>query len=191
MQPLRSRRPVLWDGSIDPRGCPRQESTPFPPGSAVVQINTERFGTLDIGNDQIFLFPQGLIGMESLRQWALIGEPSNEAVAWFQSIARPDRAVPVISPRSFFGDYRVHVARRELTPLLLTAATEVYVLTTVAGHVGRLSTNLRAPMLINLDRRLGAQVITEDQRPLRQPLQLPAADVSGPVAQPTIRRVAA
>ena len=144
-----------------------------------MQINTERFGRLEIRSDEIFLFPQGFIGMESLRQWALVGEPNNGAVAWFQSIARPDRAVPVISPRSFFGDYRVHVARRELTPLLLTASTELYVLTTVAGHVGRLSTNLRAPMLINLDRRLGTQVITEDNRPLRQALSLPAAMIAG------------
>ncbi len=157
-----------------------------------MQITTERFGNLDIRSDQVFLFPQGLIGMESLRQWALIGEPSNQSVAWFQSIARPDRAVPVISPRSFFGDYRVHVARRELAPLLLTACTEVYVLTTVAGHVGRLSTNLRAPLVINLDRRLGAQVITEDQRPLRQTLQLePAAAVSGMEIGGSVRRVAA
>jgi flagellar assembly factor FliW len=110
--------------------------------------------------------------MESLRQWALLPDPENPVVAWLQSASRGDRAIPLISPRAFFADYRVHVTRRELACLHLQPGSELYVLTTISGHVGRLTTNLRSPLLLNFQRRLGCQVITGDEQPIQQSLPL-------------------
>ena len=154
-----------------------------------MRIDTQRFGTIRLNADQLFLFPQGLIGMESLRQWALMPDPDNDSVAWLQSASRGDRAVPVISPRAFFSGYRVHVTRRELASLHIQPGAEMYVLTAVAGHVGKLTTNLRSPLLLNLNRRLGCQIITSDDQPIRQPI--PVAQSSKQVsAVELIRRVA-
>lgn len=145
-----------------------------------MRIDTQRFGTLELNPDQLFLFPQGLIGMESLRQWALLPDLDNPAVAWLQSASRGDRAIAVISPRAFFSDYRVHVTRRDLACLHMQAGAEVYVLSTVSGHVGRLTTNLRSPLLLNLSRRLGCQVITGDEQPIQMalPIGAPSSQVS-------------
>lgn len=127
--------------------------------------------------------------METLRQWALLPDPANEAVAWLQSAARGDRALALISPRAFFDDYRVHVTRRDLQTLHMTNGSEIYVMTTVAGHSDQMTTNLRAPLLLNLDRRLGTQVITDDKQPLRHPVPVTAKSAHPSVAE-TIRRVA-
>jgi flagellar assembly factor FliW len=135
-----------------------------------MRIDTQRFGTLRLESDDLFLFPQGLIGMDTLRQWALLPDPENESVAWLQSASRGDRALPLISPRAFFPDYRVHLTRRALSCLHLRPGAEVYVMTTVSGRAGKMVTNLRAPVVINLDRKLGCQVITADDQPLRHPL---------------------
>ena len=137
-----------------------------------MRIDTTRFGTLNLKADQLFLFPQGLIGMETLRQWALLPDQLNPSVAWLQSASRGDRAIPMVSPRAFFADYRVHVSRRELACLHMQPGAELYVLTAVSGHVGRLTTNLRSPLLLNLNRRLGCQVITGDEQPIQEPLPL-------------------
>ena len=137
-----------------------------------MRIDTQRFGTLRLNADQLFLFPQGLIGMETLRQWALLPDRDNASVAWLQSASRGDRAIAVVSPRAFFDDYRVHVTRRELAGLRMQLGSEIYVLTAISGHVGRLTTNLRSPMLLNLSRRLGCQVITSDDQPIQSPLPL-------------------
>lgn len=150
-----------------------------------MRIDTTRFGTLSLKASELFLFPQGLIGMEALRQWALLPDPGNPSVAWLQSASRGDRAIAVISPRLFFPDYRVSVSRRELSSLRMRPETEIYVLAAVSGHVGRLTINLRAPMLLNLNLRLGCQVITNDDQPLQQTmpaaasLQIESADSSG------------
>ncbi len=149
--------------------------------SMTMQIDTQRFGSLRLSADQLFLFPQGLIGMETLRQWALLPDPTNESVAWLQSASRGDRAIALISPRAFFGDYRVHVTRRELACLHMQPGAQMYVMTTVSGHVGKLSTNLRSPLLLNLSRRLGCQVITSDDQPIQMALPL-ASSASASIA---------
>ena len=135
-----------------------------------MRIDTQRFGTLRFETDQLFLFPQGLIGMESLRHWALLPDEANPSVAWLQSASRGDRAIALISPRAFFDDYRVHISRRELACLHLKPGAELYVMTTVSGHVGKLTTNLRSPILLNLSRRLGCQVITDDEQSIQKAL---------------------
>ena len=146
-----------------------------------MRIETERFGSLQIDERELFLFPQGIIGLETLRQWALIPDPENSTVAWLQSASRGDRALAVISPRVFVQDYRVHVSRRSLETLQLRSDHRTYVLTTLAGGVGRLTTNLRAPIIMNLDRRLGVQVITGDDQPMQHPLPT-ASSVSSRLA---------
>ena len=153
-----------------------------------MRINTQRFGTLSLNADQLFLFPQGLIGMETLRQWALLPDLENPSVAWLQSASRGDRAIALISPRAFFPDYRIHVGRRDLAALHMRPGAEVYVMTTVSGHVGKLTTNLRSPLLLNLSRRLGCQVITSDEQPIQQPLPLVLA--KQPTVSDIVRRVA-
>ncbi len=153
-----------------------------------MRINTQRFGTLDLNADQLFLFPQGLIGMETLRQWALLPDPENTSVAWLQSASRGDRAIALISPRAFFDNYRVHVSRRDLAALHMRPGAEVYVMTTVSGHVGKLTTNLRSPLLLNLNRRLGCQVITSDDQPIQQ--RLPIAVPLQPSVSEIVRQAA-
>lgn len=149
-----------------------------------MRIETQRFGNIVLDQDQLFLFPAGLIGMESLRDWALLPDLENSAVAWLQSASRGDRALPLISPRAFFPDYRVQVSRRELAGLHMRPGAEMYVLTTVSGHSGKLTTNLRSPILLNLSRRLGCQVITDNEYPLQQPVSsLQQADLFEPLSK--------
>ena len=136
-------------------------------GSKVMRIETDRFGIIQVDEQELFLFPQGLIGLETLRQWALLPDPENPSVAWLQSASRGDRALAVISPRAFVPDYRVHVSQRSIEVLQLRSNHRTYIVTTVAGGVGRLTTNLRAPIIMNLDRRLGCQVVTGDEQPMQ------------------------
>ncbi len=142
-----------------------------------MRIETSRFGQLQITDDQLLLFPQGLVGMGTLRQWILVADPGSEAVAWLQSASCSDKALAVVSPRAFMSGYKVRVGQRELSPLNLRPGDETYVLTTLAGHVGSLVTNLRAPIIVNLTRRLGCQVVTSDDQPLRYPLPMQGSSI--------------
>jgi flagellar assembly factor FliW len=145
-----------------------------------VQIETSHFGTLEIEPTDILLFPHGVIAYENCRHWVLLADSDNPALAWLQSTSRPEVALPVVSPRRFAPDYRVHVAKGQLAPLEFSQFDQAYVLSIVSQSDGDLTLNLRAPLIINLDRRLGRQVITADEQSVAKLL----------VATPALRKSA-
>jgi len=132
-----------------------------------MEISTSRFGSVDIEADDILLFPSGLVGFEECRHWVILADSDNDSVAWLQCITHPQVAAPVVSPRRFLNDYQVRVARAELTPLQLTSVDNAYVLAIVSRDGARFTVNLKAPLIINLDGRLGRQVITSDDQPMQ------------------------
>lgn len=151
-----------------------------------MKITTERFGTLEVPCDQLFLFPRGLIGLENRRQWALIPDVDNPSMAWLQSTARAELALPVISPRAFFSDYKARVSQRDLTILQLRPGHETFILTTLADHDAGMTTNLRAPIILNMESRLGAQLVTNDEQPIRQPMPVSNSDATAGTAAVTV-----
>lgn len=138
-----------------------------------MQIQTTRFGPVRIEADDILLFSEGLAGFEHYRHWVLLADADNEAVAWLQCVSDPQTALPLISPRRFAPGYQVRVSRDQLTPLELAAMDQAFVLAVLSRHQEQLTMNLKAPLIINLDRRIGRQVIVCDEQPLRAELLAP------------------
>ncbi|MEM9826268.1 MAG: flagellar assembly protein FliW [Planctomycetota bacterium] len=137
-----------------------------------MHLETQRFGNIEVANEQLLLFPGGLIGMERLRQWAMIPDAQNDSLAWLQSTSNGRIALPVISPRLYFPDYRVRISPRGLESLRIRPGQATYILTTVSEHGDQITTNLHAPLVINVHERLGAQIVTTDTQPLRQRISL-------------------
>lgn len=146
-----------------------------------MQINTTRFGLVNFEVDDILHFPHGLIGFEDCRHWVLLGDAENEALGWLQCVPRPEVALPVVSPRRFVPEYQVRVTRGQLAPLELSQFDQAFVLTVISQNQADLTVNLKAPLVVNLNRRIGRQVITTDEQPL-------AHRVASPT--PALRRVA-
>lgn len=130
-------------------------------------IHTTRFGSVEIEPEDILLFPNGLIGFSECRHWVLLADADNDSVGWLQNIARPDLAVAVISPRRFAPEYQVRIARGQLDSLQLSDVDQAYVLVVVGKNDDSLTLNLKAPLVVNLDRRIGRQVVTNDEQPLQ------------------------
>jgi flagellar assembly factor FliW len=126
---------------------------------------------MDVDVDDLVNFPNGLWGLESCRQWVLLADQQSDALAWLQSVERSEIALAVTSPRRFVPGYQMRVARRELAPLALDDAAAVRVLVIVSRAAGGLSLNLKAPLVINLQRRVGRQVVTNGDLPIRYELR--------------------
>jgi flagellar assembly factor FliW len=141
-----------------------------------MQIATSRFGLVDIETDDILCFPTGIAGFEETQHWVLLADADNDAVAWLQSVQEEAIALAVVSPRRFVAEYQVRVARSQLAGLELSSVEDAHVLAILARHEGQLTLNLKAPLVVNLDARLGRQVITSDEQPLR--LELAGTNLS-------------
>lgn len=138
-----------------------------------MEINTSRFGALQVLPSDILVFEQGLIGLRSCRRWVVLADAHNPALGWLQSIEDGEIALGVVSPRRFVGDYQLRVARGELDSLKLTNTADAQVVVIVSRHPEGLSLNLRAPLVINVEGRRGRQVIAKDPLPVR--LVLPSS----------------
>jgi flagellar assembly factor FliW len=130
-------------------------------------IRTTRFGTLTVHAEDVIEFPLGVVGFEQCRQWVLLADSTNESLGWLQSTSRPETALPVVSPRRFVPDYRFRTYRSELAPLELASLDDTQVLAIVSQHDGRLTLNLKAPILVNVKTRTARQIVVNDDHPLQ------------------------
>jgi flagellar assembly factor FliW len=135
-------------------------------------VNTTRFGQIEVSQEHVILFPQGLIGFETCRHWVILPDDANPDVAWLQSVSQGQVALPIMSPRKLAIDYRVNVSRRQLTPISMHASDRVFIMTVISKTGRTLTTNLRSPLVINMTRRLACQVVTDDAQPLALPLSV-------------------
>ena len=137
-----------------------------------MNISTTRFGNVNIDEGDVLTFIDGLIGMEQCRRWVLLADAQNSALGWMQSLDRPDVALAVVSPRRFVPDYRVHAARRDVQPLGFDNQDDAQVLVIVSQANDSLILNLKAPLVICLEQRLGRQVVARDDHAVQHRLQL-------------------
>ena len=135
-----------------------------------MKINTSRFDRVEIQADDILFFRNGLLGFEACQHWVVLADGENRSVAWLQSVQNPDVAMPVVSPRRFVPDYQVKIDPRDVEKLQLKAVEQAYVLGIVSRDSEVLTLNLRAPVVINLNRRIGYQIITVDPQPIQYEL---------------------
>lgn len=135
-----------------------------------MRVHTSRFGPLEVGDDAVVDFPDGLIGLEGGR-FALVGR-GDEDFLWLQSLEDPALAVPVTEPGRFFPGYVLELAEADAQRVGGTADAEVYVVVRAAGALEECTANLRAPILVREGR--GHQVLNQaDDAPLRAPLLAP------------------
>ncbi|GIW94980.1 MAG: flagellar assembly factor FliW [Pirellulaceae bacterium] len=138
-------------------------------------VRSVRFGDLQVSGDQVFVFPDGLVGFEHLRHFVLVAEEKRPQVIWLQALADPGLAFAAISPRAVAEQYRLRVARGQLAPLGRLSGQPLHVLALLSAHDGQLWANLKAPIVIDQPHAVGCQVISLDDWPVSYPVaSLPA-----------------
>ncbi len=129
-------------------------------------VKTRYFGEIEIDDEKIIRFEDGLIGFEDLKSFTLVYNNENEesSIRWLQSIEDPRMALPVISPSYIMSEYNPIIEDDVLIPLgELTPETTFVLLTlTVPSDITKMTTNLKAPIIINTETRKGCQIIAEN-----------------------------
>ena len=129
-----------------------------------MQIETSRFGVLEVDEERFIHFPKGILGFPNHREFALIQTGQNSEFYWLQAVDRPELAFVVTDPRMFFPDYRVPVRADELSQIGLADAAGAQVLVIVNKIGDTLTGNLQGPLVINVETRVGRQLVLADKR---------------------------
>lgn len=135
-----------------------------------VTLHSTRFGEVEISEEAVVAFPQGLIGLGGTR-YALLARGEDAAFVWLHSLEDPSLALPLTDPWRFFPSYEVEISDDEAERIGVAATdeTSVYVTVRAAEALSDFSANLRAPILIS--NGLGHQVINQaPDAPVRAPL---------------------
>lgn len=127
-------------------------------------MNTRLFGEIDIEDDKMIYFPDGIVGFSDMKNFALIhDEEVNGGIRWLQSAEEPSFAMPVIDPLIVKTDYNPLVEDELLKKIGKFEPEDILVLTTmtVPSDVKKMTVNLMAPFVINAAERKAVQVIVE------------------------------
>lgn len=138
-----------------------------------MKAKTNYFGTIDIEDEKVIKLEKGMIGFPDLKNFALIFDEEkgleNSKIMWLQSLDDGDLAFPVMMPYIVKEDYNPTINNEILAPLgeLNDENTYILVTVTVPRNPTEFSVNLKGPIVINTDNMKGAQVITEDDYPVK------------------------
>jgi flagellar assembly factor FliW len=139
-----------------------------------MNVQTTRFGPIDVDVDELVTFDDGLPGFPGERQMTLIGAgalPGAEAgdghhtLFWLQDIGDPDLAFLTIVPWVAYPDYDIEVDADTVDGADVDDVSILAIVTVRREDGGvRLTSNLLAPIAIDVRRRVGHQLILNDPR---------------------------
>ncbi|WP_321366956.1 flagellar assembly protein FliW [uncultured Desulfuromusa sp.] len=121
-----------------------------------------RFGEIEYDPESTLLFPEGLIGFESLRDFIVMPNEKQGPLFWIQSVEDPQVAFILTDPTNFYYDYKVVPDGRERQKLGIDENGESHIISVVTVSSDRkITLNLAAPILFAPGTNRALQVILE------------------------------
>ena len=119
-----------------------------------------RIGQLVIAADKTIRFPRGIIGFESLREFALVEFKQGTPFHFLQSLEMPSMGMMLADPFSFLPSYEIRLAAAEERILKVRSIRDLVILVSVTvpkGDPQGSTLNLTGPICVNVQERLGLQ----------------------------------
>jgi flagellar assembly factor FliW len=121
-----------------------------------MQVDTSRFGTLDVGEKELINFPWGIPGFEQLKSYILL-EYKNGPFQWLQSTEEPSVAF-VVCPPDFLGlQYTTTDAKQKLIKLAKIDDLVVLNIVSFDREKRAIRFHVKSPLLFNVAERIGYQ----------------------------------
>ncbi len=121
-----------------------------------MQVNTTRFGTINVGEKELITFPWGIPGFEELKSYVLL-EYKDGPFQWLQSTEEASVAF-VVCPPDFIGlVYSVPESKTSLVNLQNTEDLVILNIVSFNREKKAMRFHVRSPLLFNVAERIGYQ----------------------------------
>lgn len=129
-----------------------------------MKIETKYNGSLKYNEEDIIIFNKGILGFKDLKKFILV-DLENSSFKLLHSIEDKEIGFIVISPFEFFEDYQFELREDVIEKLKIETPENILVLSTITfnSNVEKITTNLKAPMIINIISKLGEQIIIDKE----------------------------
>jgi len=127
-------------------------------------VETTRFGAVEVDEDRLIHFPDGLVGFSDRMRFALIATGEHSSFYWLQSVDTAALAFVVTDPRLFVADYQVAL-RAEDAQRLDAEEGQALQLFVIVNKVEQLLTgNLQGPLVVNPANLHAVQLVLSEKR---------------------------
>ena len=129
-----------------------------------MKVNTTRFGTIDVDEDQVVTLTEGMLGFSECGRYVLMDDEIGDPFLWMQSLDIPSLAFVVIDPAAILPSYHFSVKKEQIKSLDTEdiKKLQVYVIVTMASNVLDVTVNLQGPLVVNKEKRIGTQIVLND-----------------------------
>ncbi len=108
----------------------------------------------------VITFPKGIPGFEACRGFVLMAQEGDAGLQYLRSVEGPPASFLVMDPRQVLDGYRCELSDGDRERLHATPDVALLWLVLVSVEAdGAIVANLRAPVVVNPARMVGAQVI--------------------------------
>lgn len=138
-----------------------------------MELVTKYHGVRAYSDEDVIMFKKGLPGFKELKKFIIFPLESNEDFSILHSIEDIEVGLVLVSPFTISTEYEFKIPDTSIKELQIAKPEEVLVLTTVtlSSNIKDITTNLKAPIIINIKEKLGEQLILDkDKYKIKEPL---------------------
>lgn len=131
-----------------------------------MKVNTTRFGELQVNQEDIINFSEGLLGFEELGQFFVVDPGDSTLILWLQSTEDEKVAFPIIEPKIFKPEYVAKLLPTDMNSVKLENLSDakIYSILTIPADITEMSANLKAPIVINNTKKIARQIVLQDNK---------------------------
>lgn len=132
-----------------------------------MKLNTDYFGEIEIKEDEIINFPDGLLAFEDKKSFIIIDNSDDELpFQWLQCIDDPALVFVIMNPFLFKKDYEVDIPDGVVKKLEIQDETKVaiYTILVIPDDITKMTANLIGPLVINSFNRTGKQIVLDNRK---------------------------
>lgn len=129
-----------------------------------MKILTKYHGEIDVKSTDVIQFNQGLPGFLEELTFTVLPFGEDTLFIIMQSMQTPSLAFVMVNPFDFFKEYSVKLSDQAIEILEIEDKNDIalFVILTVKEPFSNTTANLQGPIVINMKKKLGKQVILSD-----------------------------
>ena len=126
-----------------------------------MQIETIRFGTVEIDESKLIVFDDGIPGLEEYKRYALLQFEESYPIIWLQSVDEGGICLPVLDTFAVLTSYVFDIDDEDVNSLELRGPEDLHVVSVlvIPDEIQRMTVNLAAPIIINTVKGKAKQIL--------------------------------
>ena len=126
-----------------------------------MQIDTLRFGNVEVDETKFIEFEEGIPGLEQYHIYALLQFEDSYPLVWLQATEEKGICLPVLDTFTVLPDYVFDIDETDVKKLQLAKPDDLYVVSVVVipDDISGMTVNLAAPVIINTGTGKAKQIV--------------------------------